>query len=105
MKGLTERQITAVIKEPGQRPRVEYLFDNTLDSFKKTVGGRIETVTVFSDIVFICHAEGRIIGLPFNFELCNFDFYGPVVIVGAKGDRFVSVNMRQLDGLFAHLGL
>ena len=105
MKGLFEKQITAVIKEPGQKPRVEYLFNNTLESFQKTIGGRIETVTVFSDITFICHAEGRIIGLPFNFELCNFDFYGPVVIVGIKEDEFVSVNMRQLDDLFLCLGL
>ena len=105
VSALSERQITVIIKEPCRKARVEYLFDNSLEAFKRTVGGRIETVLLSSDIVFICNADGRNEGLPFNFNLCSVEFYGPVVIVGAKRDKFASINMRLLDGLLCHLGL
>ena len=82
-----EKQITAIIKEPDH------------PAFQETVGGRIETVTIASDIVFICNADGRNEGLPFNCRLCNVDFFGTIIIVGAKEDEFTSVRMRQLDAL------
>lgn len=99
-----KKQITAIIKEPDHPARVEYLFDNSLRSFQETVGGRIETVTITSDIVFICNADGRNEGLPFNCRLCNVDFFGTIIIVGAKGDEFTSVRMRQLDNFLALSG-
>lgn len=46
---MKEKQILAVVKEPGQSPRVEPLFDNTLEAFQQAVGGYIETVTIASD--------------------------------------------------------
>lgn len=104
MRGLKERQITVVIKEPGRRARVEYLFDNTLDALQKAVGGRIETVTIASDLVFICNADGRNEGLPFNVRLFDVDFYGTILIVGAKEDEFTSLNTRLLDDLLYRLG-
>ena len=41
---MKEKQILVVIKEPGKPPRVEPLFENTLEAFQKAVGGYIETV-------------------------------------------------------------
>lgn len=43
---MKEKQILVVIKEPGKPPRVEPLFENTLEAFQKAVGGDIETVTM-----------------------------------------------------------
>lgn len=49
MKGMKEAQILAIVKEPGQSPRVEPLFTNTLQAFQEAVDGYIETVGVKGD--------------------------------------------------------
>ena len=92
MKGLKENQILVVIKEPGQAPRVEPLFDNTLEAFQKAVDGYIETVTVAKDLVIICNEEGRLRGLPFNVELFGVGFVGTVIVAGVKGEEFASLK-------------
>lgn len=92
MKSLKENQILVVIKEPGQAPRVEPLFDNTLEAFQKAVGGYIETVTIAEELVIICNEEGRLRGLPFNVNVCGIGFVGTVVAVGVKGDEFASLK-------------
>lgn len=56
-KGMSEKQILVVIKEPGKEPVVEPLFKNTLDAFQEAVGGRIETVSIASDMTFIVNEE------------------------------------------------
>lgn len=35
---MKENQILVCIKEPGEEPRIEPLFDNTLEAFQKAVG-------------------------------------------------------------------
>ena len=92
MEGLKENQILVVIKEPGQAPRVEPLFDNTLEAFQKAVGGYIETVTITEDLIIICNEEGRFKGLPFNVEVAGVGFVGTVIAVGAKDDEFASLK-------------
>lgn len=90
MKGMKENQILVVIKEPGQAPKVEPLFDNTLEAFQKAVDGYIETVTVSEDVVIICNEEGRLRGLPYNVG----GFVGTVIVAGVKGDEFASLKSR-----------
>lgn len=92
MKGLKENQILVVIKEPGQAPKVEPLFENTLEAFQKAVDGYIETVTVTEDVVIICNEEGRLRGLPFNVELFGVGFVGTIIVSGVKGDEFASLK-------------
>ena len=86
-----EKQILVVIKDPGQEPRVDPLFDNTLEAFQKAVGGYIETVTVFRDLVLIVNEEGRILGLPYNCHFCGMPIYGPVVAAFTRGVNFASI--------------
>ena len=102
-KPAKEAQILAVIKDPGQPPRVEPLFDNTLKAFQEAVGGRIETLTVCSDLVFICNQDAAELGLPFNEVILGREFYGPVICVGAKEDEFVSLKAREVPLLLAHM--
>ena len=92
MKAAKEKQILVCIKEPGEDPRIEPLFDNTLEAFQKAVGGYIETVTIATDLVLICNEEGTIKGMPYNVTICGCDFYGPVLAVGTAGDEFASVK-------------
>ena len=96
MKGLKENQILVVIKEPGQAPGVEPLFDNTLEAFQKAVGGYIETVTIAQDLIIICNEEGRLRGLPFNVEVAGVGFVGTVIAVGARGDEFASLKSKNV---------
>lgn len=93
---MKERQILVIIKNPGEPPHVEPLFDNTLESFQHAVGGHIETVTFASDAVLIVNEEGRLHGLPYNCSFCGLDIVGPVVAVGTKGDEFASLKAASI---------
>ena len=95
-KPAREAQILICVKYPGEEPRVEPLFDNTLEAFQDAVGGYIETVTLCTDLVLICNEEGRIRGLPYNTTICGCQFYGPVVAVGVKGEDFASLKAANI---------
>lgn len=101
---MKEKQILVVVKEPGQSPRVEPLFDNTLEAFQQAVGGYIETVTIASDLIIICNEEGRLQDLPFNVELCGVGFVGTILAVGAKGDEFASLKASNIPFVLKCLG-
>lgn len=90
-KGMHERQILAVIKEVGEKPRIEPLFDNTLEAFQEAVGGNIETVTLSEKVVLIVNEEGRLLGLPHNVCLGNEGLCGTVIAVGVEQDEFASL--------------
>ena len=89
---MKERQILVLVKEPGEPPRMEPLFDNDLEAFQQAVGGYIETVTIAEDTVIICNEEGRLEGLPFNIDIAGVGFVGTILVVGVKGDEFASLN-------------
>ena len=104
MKGMKENQILVVIKEPGKAPRVEPLFDNDLKAFQEAVGGYIETVTLATDLVFICNEEGRLRGLPFNCEVCGIGFVGTILAVSHKGEDFASIKAQHVPMVLKLLG-
>lgn len=101
---MKEKQILVVIKEPGQQPRVEPLFENTLESLQQAVGGYIETVTLCEDLIFICNEEGRLLELPFNCEICGIGFVGTILAVGAKGDEFASLRASNIPFVMKLMG-
>ena len=95
-KAAKEAQILICVKYPGEEPRVEPLFDNTLEAFQEAVGGYIETVTLCTDLVLIVNEEGRIKGLPYNTTICGCQLYGPVLAVSTKGDEFASLKAAHI---------
>lgn len=99
---MKEKHILAVIKEPGQPPRVEPMLQNTLEAFQKAVGGYIEAVALASNLVLICNEEGRLQKLPFNVTACGYSFVGTILAVGAKGVEFASLRASQVP-LVLHL--
>lgn len=101
---MKENQILVVIKCPGLEPRVEPLFDNTLEAFQTAVGGYIETVTIANDLVLICNEEGRLLQLPQNRKICGIDFYGTIIAVGRKGEEFCSVRGSYIPFVLNMLG-
>lgn len=104
MSGLKENQILVVIKEPGKEPRVEPLFDNTLEAFQKAVGGWVEAVTIAEDLVIICNEEGLLRRLPVNVRVCGITFVGTVIAVGVKGDEFASLKSVHVPHVLRLLG-
>ena len=101
---MKERQILAIVKEPGKAPHVEPLFENSLEAFQRAVGGYIETVTIAADTAIICNEEGRLMGLPFNTEIAGVQFVGTILAVGVKDDEFVSLKASYVPFLMRTLG-
>ena len=79
-----------LIKEPEKAARFEEI-ENELAALQEAVGGYIETVTLFTDLVIICDEEGKLKGAPYNCEICGFDFVGTVLLVGVRRDEFTDV--------------
>ena len=103
-KAAREAQILICVKYPGDEPRVEPLFDNTLEAFQNEVGGYIEVVTLCSDLVLICNEEGRTKGLPYNTTICGCQFYGPVLAVGTRGYEFSSLKAHTVPMVLQLMG-
>jgi hypothetical protein len=101
-----ERQIMVVIKEPGKPARVDPLFDNTLESFQKAVGGYIECVEFGYGMsaVLVCNEEGKLRGLPFNVRIGFDDIVGAVVVCGVRGDEFASLKASAIPKVLDCLG-
>ena len=101
---MKENQILAVIKEPGKAPRLDPLFENSLEAFQAAVDGCIETVTFSEDIVIICNEEGRLKGLPFNVEIGGVGFVGTILAVSMKGDEFASMRAAMIPRVMQIMG-
>ena len=96
-------KIFVVLKRPGQAPESVYI-ENELEEFQKLVGGYIETLTLATNLAIIFNEEGRLLGLPHNFNLCGLDLVGNVVFVRVKGDEFASApSIDYLCRLFPAL--
>lgn len=104
MAKLEEKQILAIVKKPGKAPEVEPLFTNTLAALQDAVHGRIETLRLCTDLVIVCNADARVLGLAENVKIFGVDIAGPVVAVGAKGDRFVSLKASNVPEVLKLLG-
>lgn len=88
--------IRVVTKQPGASPRT-MLISNRLESLQNRVGGYIETVSVFKDVVLICNEEGKLKRMQPNF-LYGFDMIvGPVVFAGTQRDKLVSLTPEQIE--------
>ena len=97
-------KIKVFIKDPGKKLR-SVSISNTLGNLQKTVGGYIETVTLFSDLVIICNEEGKLLNLPYNCDILNKSFVGTLIFAGVDGDEFgdVPVKYQAIKEIFPQL--
>lgn len=84
----------AIYKEPNKRPEIINI-DNTLTAMQEAVGGYIETITFATDACIICNRDGLFSDMRFNCRLLNMQFFGPILIVGAKGDEFTDLKRPE----------
>lgn len=101
---LKENLIRCVVKEPGRAPEDNPFVENTLKGLQKLVGGDIEIHNICSALVVICNETGRIDGLPYNTVMMGEDFYGTLVVAGAKGEELVSLTPDQVKFVLWWLG-
>lgn len=71
--------------------------ENTLEALQAEVGGYIETVSFLSDVCIIVNEEGLINDMPFNMKFAGLQLFGPVLLVGVKGDEFCDVPIKPED--------
>ena len=82
----------AIYKAPGKEPqRVE--IGNELSVLQQIVGGSVESVTIDEGVVMLVNIDGKLRGLEPNFFFGAIAdlILGPVLIVGAQGDEFISL--------------
>lgn len=96
---MKENQILVIMKQPGKGACVEPLFDNTLKAFQTAVGGYIETVTIAEDVCLIVNEEGILRGLPYNTTVGGQPLLGTVIVVGVRGEDFVSLKSSRIPRL------
>ena len=90
----------AIYKAPNKVAEIIEI-DNTLEKLQELVLGDIETVTLCTDVVIIANQYGIISDLPFNCNICGKQFFGPIVVVGAKDDEFT--DLKNPTGVARHL--
>ena len=69
--------------------------DNELKALQKAVGGHIEAVTLATDCIVLCDEEGLLKGKPYCCSFANIDFFGTILVVGAKGEDFADLSARS----------
>ena len=85
---MKEKEITVVMVEPGERPKVTTL-KNDLDALQKAVSigadyqGLIELIGLEDGVDLLCNEEGKLIGLELNRSIGHDVIAGVFYVVGA----------------------
>lgn len=64
---------------------------NSLKNLQSFVGGYIEVVRILADVAIICNEDGLINSSSYCCTICGQPFFGPVLIVGVKGEEFTDL--------------
>ena len=88
---MNAKEITVLMVEPGQHPKVTTI-KNDLDSLQKAVSigadyqGLIEIVSLDSDTCIMCNEEGKLIPLKGNRRLGNDILVGVFYVIGQNDE-------------------
>ena len=85
-----------IVKRVNQKPELTEI-ENTLEAMQRVVGGYIEVVHVRTGCVMICNEEGRMMGLPYNFNLGNTNIVGDVFFTKPDGAEFTDLDDRGIE--------
>ena len=99
---MNTKEITVLMVEPGEHPKVTTLKDD-LDSLQKAVSigadyqGLIEFVGLENGVCIMCNEEGKLIGLEGNRRLGNDILVGVFYIIGENEDgELVSLSEKEI---------
>lgn len=82
--------IKVIIKHPGFIPYINWI-PNELSALQDIVGGYIEVVKLFSDVIVVCNEEGKLKGMDYNCTIWGEDFVGDIFFCGVDGEDFVDI--------------
>lgn len=87
-----------LIVEPGQYPR-EAEISGDLESMQGIVGGLMQAVYPWEDrAALVCNDEGKLIGLPLNRSLEDYDIIaGTFFVCGLGRDDFTGLTDTQME--------
>ena len=92
-----------LVVEPMTKPYVKEI-NGSLEEMQAIVGGYIEGVYCFPDVVLVCNDEGKLLGLPFNRALRYEDtgevydiVCGTFFIAGLGEEDFDSLTDEQIE--------
>ena len=88
-----KKSMDVLIVEPEKVPRMASITGD-LNSLQQVVGGYIEAVYPYDDpVAIVCHEEGKLIGLPLNRKLEDYDIIaGTFIICGLGEEDFDSLT-------------
>lgn len=82
-----KKSMDVLIVEPEKVPRMASITGD-LNSLQQIVGGYIEAVYPYDDpVAIVCHEEGKLIGLPLNRKLEDYDIIAGTFIVCGLGEE------------------
>lgn len=87
-----------LIVEPGQYPR-EAEISGDLESMQGIVGGTMQAVYPWEDrAALVCNDEGKLMGLPLNRSLEDYDIIaGTFFVCGLGRDDFTDLTQAQME--------
>ena len=98
------KEIDVLVVEPGKAPYPAKV-KNTMDAFKKIVGGPLEIGSYLPKrVLLICNGEGKDMGLPPNRpDPCGGDYIaGTFLLCSFEGADFISLTPTQQTEFQAH---
>lgn len=88
-----------LIKNVGENTKIADI-ENDLQSLQNLVGGYIEALPLTKDVLLICNEEGKLKGLPVNFNIVINgkieSIVGNVFFVGKNDSDFDSLTNEQI---------
>ena len=84
--------------EPG-KPARPVEMKNDLHEMQQMVGGPIQALYPWEEpVAVVCNDEGKIMGLPLNRVLENYDIIaGAFFVCGIQGENFSSLTEKQMQ--------
>ena len=83
-------KITAVIKRPNEKPKVERILDD-IDVFEELVGGVFDIAHLDSDLIAVVHDNSVINGMELSATYGEYLLFGTVIFLGRYGPDCVDV--------------
>ena len=103
-----EKKITVLVVEPEKKPYLKEI-DNTLESLQSEVGGDIQAIYPFEELVgIVCCETAKLDGMPLNRALRDengkvYDIIaGTFLVVGLADDDFGSLNEKHIEQFTEH---
>ena len=101
-----KKTIKCIYKLPSEGYGRFYEIEDSLEAFQEAIGGYIEAIPVFDDVMIICREGAKNLDLPHNMYILGTNdmgmfayesIKGPLLVCGFKNEAFsdLSMDMHQ----------